>query len=106
MNHPGKLRALIGAAIVTVALAAPIGVAAAAESDEPKQGASLEAPVQNAPLAPAHEAKESAGEAASESEPGVTENAPLGPEVIRHPTIPPASGGTTAEEPTKGEEEI
>ena len=36
----------------------------------------------------------------------MTENAPLAPEVVRHPKLPPASGGTTAEEPTKGEEEV
>ncbi|HXF31514.1 MAG TPA: lytic murein transglycosylase [Solirubrobacterales bacterium] len=82
-----KLRALAAALVATAALALPIGAAAATE-----------APVQGESLAPPSEA-------------GVTENAPLTPEVVRHPTIPPASGGTTAEpgtgeQPTKGEEEV
>jgi membrane-bound lytic murein transglycosylase B len=89
MSHnPRKLRALAAAAVVTAALALPIG-ATAAESSEPTRGESLGAP----------------------AEAPVTENAPLNPEAIRHPKIPPASGGTTAEEPgttnpTKGEEEL
>jgi cell wall-associated NlpC family hydrolase len=81
-SHPRKLRAVAAAGVITAALALPIGVAAAAES--PVQGESLAAP----------------------SEAGVTENAPLTPEVVRHPKLPPASGGTTAEEATKGEEEV
>jgi membrane-bound lytic murein transglycosylase B len=120
-----KLRAVAVAAVITAALATPIGVAAAAESGQPTQGETLGAPVQNSPLAPATEAAAPKGEAGSGTEgtgtesttesgseassplgPGVTENAPLTPEAIRHPKLPPASGGTAAEEPTKGEEEI
>jgi membrane-bound lytic murein transglycosylase B len=81
-SHPRKLRAIAAAAVLTAALALPIGAAAAAEN--PVQGETLAAP----------------------SETGVKENAPLTPEVIRHPKLPAASGGTTAEETTKGEEEI
>ncbi|MGH2938846.1 MAG: lytic murein transglycosylase [Solirubrobacterales bacterium] len=131
--YPRKLRAVAAAGVLTVALALPIGVAAAAENGEPTQGESLgAAPAQNSPLAPATEAAAPSGEAATESGSeetsrteaspntegsksggeSVTENAPLVPEAIRHPKLPPASGGTTAEEPgvsgqpTKGEEEL
>ncbi|MBS1846016.1 MAG: lytic murein transglycosylase [Actinobacteria bacterium] len=118
-GYPRKLRAVAAAGVLTVALALPIGVAAAAESKEPTHGATLGAAVENSPLAPATEAKETPAtepaeapteeaapeEAAPKKEP-VTENAPLVPEAIRHPKLPPASGGTTAEEPTKGEEEL
>ncbi|MBS1893191.1 MAG: hypothetical protein JST59_17980, partial [Actinobacteria bacterium] len=126
---PRKLRAAAAAGVLTVALALPIGVAAAAENKEPTHGATLGAPVENSPPAPAKEAaapnesgSESGSEAAGTEAPpstegsksadeGVTENAPLVPEAIRHPKLPPASGGTTAEEPgitnkTKGEEEL
>jgi membrane-bound lytic murein transglycosylase B len=124
-SYPRKLRAVAAAGVLTVALALPIGVAAAAENGEPTQGATLEAPVENSPLAPATEAAapggESGGESGAESKSGggagsgsgstsagegVTENSPLTPEVVRHPKLPPASGGTTAEAPTKAEEEI
>jgi cell wall-associated NlpC family hydrolase len=124
-----KLRAVAAAGVLTVALALPIGVAAAAENGEPTHGATLGAPVENSPLAPATEAPApseaasgteggsgTAGETATETGPtgdesksggeSVTENAPLVPEAIRHPKLPPASGGTTAEEPTVGEEEL
>jgi membrane-bound lytic murein transglycosylase B len=84
MTPRRKLRALAAAGVLIVALALPIG-ATAAEPAEPTQGETLGAP---------------------DAPPPVTENAPLAPEVIRHPTIPPASGGTTAEETTKGEEEV
>jgi len=110
--YPRKLRAVAAAAVLTVALALPIGVAAAAEDKGPTQGATLEAPTQNSPLAPATEAAATPAEGAPKEEAapkeGVTENSPLTPEVVRHPKLPPASGGTTAEEPgtTKGEEEI
>jgi membrane-bound lytic murein transglycosylase B len=116
---PRKLRAVAAASVLTAAVALPIGAAAAAESGQPVQGSSLEAPVQNSPLAPATEAAgaaeggESPGGSGSGStdESGVTENAPLAPEVIRHPTIPQASGGSTSEsgiseQLTKGEEEV
>jgi membrane-bound lytic murein transglycosylase B len=127
-SYPRKLRAVAAAGVLTVALALPIGVAAAAENGEPTQGATLEAPTQNGPPAPATEAtapseagEGSGSEAAgadggsgsgAPSPEGVTENAPLTPEAVRHPKLPPASGGTTAEEPgigeqpTKGEEEL
>ncbi|HKZ14353.1 MAG TPA: lytic murein transglycosylase [Solirubrobacterales bacterium] len=84
-----KLRAVAAAAVLTVALALPIA-ATAAETAEPTHGETL----------------------GGLTEAPVTENAPLTPEVIRHPKIPPASGGTTAEEPgtggqpSKGEEEV
>jgi membrane-bound lytic murein transglycosylase B len=128
--YPRKLRAVIAAGALTVALALPIGVAAAAEDGQPTQGESLGgSAVQSSPLAPATEAPSgSGGEAGSEGEAGatteagteaggtsgsgssrgeaVTENSPLTPEPIRHPKLPPASGGTTAEEPTVGEEEL
>ncbi|MBS1891337.1 MAG: lytic murein transglycosylase, partial [Actinobacteria bacterium] len=115
---PRKLRAVVAAGVLTVALALPIGVAAAAENVEPTHGATLGAPVENTPLAPATEAKEEPATEAPKEEaapeeathkPGgetVTENSPLVPEAIRHPKLPPASGGTTAEAPTKGEEEL
>jgi membrane-bound lytic murein transglycosylase B len=140
--YPRKLRAVAAAAVLTIALALPIGVAAAAENGEPTQGATLGAATQVGPLAPATEAATPQGEAGAESgseasgngggsgtESGsgaegksqteggsgtdpksagksVTENSPLTPEAIRHPKLPPASGGTTAEEPTVGEEEL
>jgi membrane-bound lytic murein transglycosylase B len=149
--YPRRLRAVAAAAVLTVALALPIGVAAAAESGEPTHGATLGAPVENSPLAPATEATAPSGEAGAEpgsegaagteggsggeggsgteggsptgTESGsggegkhgtgtsgagesVTENSALTPEAIRHPKLPPASGGTTAEEPTQGEEEL
>ena len=99
---PRKLRAVVAAAAITAALAAPIAVATAAEEAPIVQGEALEAaPVENSPLAPATEAPKE----------GVKENAPLAPEVVRHPKLPPASGGTTAEDPgnegpTKGEKEV
>src|SRR5436190_1289187 len=112
--YPRKLRVVAAAGVLTVALALPIGAAAAAENGEPTQGATLGGSTQVSPLAPATEAKE-APEAPTEEvapeesapEESVTENAPLVPEAIRHPKLPPASGGTPAEAdaPTKGEEE-
>ncbi|MBS1885572.1 MAG: lytic murein transglycosylase, partial [Actinobacteria bacterium] len=127
--YPRKLRALAVATVLTVALALPIGVAAGAETAKPTQGESLAAPVESSPLAPATEAqatpeesapkepakeatKESAKEAPAGAKEGVTENSPLTPEAVRHPKLPQASGGTTAEEPgtngkpTKGEKEL
>jgi membrane-bound lytic murein transglycosylase B len=116
---PRKLRAVLAAAAISAALALPIGAAAAAEApvqgeaaaqtEAPAQGEALvqgealEAPSEANPLTPAEHSD-------STAEPGVTENSPLTPEVIRHPTLPQASGGTTAEadigeKPTKGEEE-
>jgi membrane-bound lytic murein transglycosylase B len=116
---PRKLRAVAAASVLTAALALPIGAAAAAESGQPVQGSSLEAPIQNSPLAPATEAagaaeggeSQGSSESGATAESGVTENAPLAPEVIRHPTIPQASGGNTSEsgiseQLTKGEEEV
>src|ERR1700710_144094 len=119
---PRKLRAPPAAGVLTAALALPIGAAAAAESGRPVQGSSLQAPGQNSPLAPATESAGPAGAAeggesqgssgsGSTDGSGVTENAPLAPEVIRHPTIPQASGGNTSEvgiseQLTKGEEEV
>jgi membrane-bound lytic murein transglycosylase B len=125
-SPPRKLRAVAAATAISAALALPIAVADAAESGSPQptQGAALEAPTQNSPLAPATEAagdaagtsgegNEGGSEGGSGSEAGsgstgegVTENSPLTPEVVRHPQLPPASGGTAAEEPTVGEEEI
>jgi membrane-bound lytic murein transglycosylase B len=117
--YPRKLCAIAAAGVLTVALALPVGVATAAENGQPAQGESLEAPTQSSPPAPATEAREApteeaTPEATEESAPkeGVTENSPLAPEVVRHPKLPPASGGTIAEEPgingqpTKGEEEL
>ncbi|MBN9624353.1 MAG: hypothetical protein J0H06_15650, partial [Actinobacteria bacterium] len=113
-DHPRKLRAVAAAGVLTIALALPIGVAAAAENGQPTQGESLEAQAQGSPLSPATEAKKAPTEESAPeeevSEEGapkeeVTENSPLTPEAIRHPKLPPASGGTTAEEPTRGEEE-
>jgi membrane-bound lytic murein transglycosylase B len=83
-RHPRKLRAVVAGAVLAAGLALPTGAAAAAESSQPVHGETLAAP----------------------SEAGVTENAPLTPEVVRHPKLPPATGGTTAEETTKGEEEV
>jgi membrane-bound lytic murein transglycosylase B len=114
---PRKLCAAVVAAAVAAALAAPIAVAGAAEDKAPVQGEALGAPVENSPLAPATVAPEPGEAAGTESDggeaatpsplgEGVKENAPLAPEVVRHPTIPPASGGTTAEATTKGEEEV
>jgi cell wall-associated NlpC family hydrolase len=119
-DYPRKLRAVAAAGALTIALALPIGVAAAAENGAPSQGESLgAAPVENSPLAPATEATEAPEAPAEETAPEeatpkeeVTENSPLTPEAIRHPKLPPASGGTTAEEsgaggqPSKGEEEL
>jgi membrane-bound lytic murein transglycosylase B len=143
-DYPRKLRALVAAGVLTAALALPIGVAAAAENGEPTHGATLGAPVENSPPAPATEAGSESGtgttteggspsgsesgsgaaspsgsgtdggsgSGSSSSTEGVTENSPLTPEAVRHPKLPPASGGTTAEEsgigegPTKGEEEL
>jgi membrane-bound lytic murein transglycosylase B len=115
---PRKLRTVAAAGFISAALALPIGVASAAEEPQPTQAA----PVENSPLAPATEAagpteageagKTEAGETGggakggSGSSSSVTENAPLAPEVVRHPKLPPATGGTTAEDTTKGEEEI
>src|SRR6185437_9838361 len=44
----------------------------------------------------------------SASEDGVVENSPLAPEgeAVRHPKLPPASGGTTAEKTSPAEEEL
>jgi membrane-bound lytic murein transglycosylase B len=121
-SYPRKLRAVAAAAVLTAALAAPIGLASAADQ-QPTRGATLAEPLgeakQNSPLAPATEVKEppkeveapaeQAEEAPEEAEAapieGVTENAPLDPEVVRHPKLPPASGGTTANE-AEGEEEL
>jgi membrane-bound lytic murein transglycosylase B len=96
--RPRKLRALAAAATVAAALALPIG-AAAAENANPVRGESLEVP--------APQVKEATPGA------GITENSPLVPEgeAVRHPKLPPASGGTTAEadigeQPTKAEEEL
>jgi membrane-bound lytic murein transglycosylase B len=114
-----KLRALAAAATVAAALALPIGVAAAAEGDQPVRGATLGEATTAGPVAPALEAPPAEGEPTDESgaaaapEAGVIENSPLAPEgeAVRHPKLPPASGGTTAEadigeQPTKAEEEL
>jgi membrane-bound lytic murein transglycosylase B len=142
LAHPRKLRALAAAAAMTAALALPIGVAAAAEGDQPVRGATLGEATTVGPAAPATEAAgtetESSEAAANEGaggeakpgakggsgstsgdgaatviEGGVTENSPLVPEgeAVRHPKLPQASGGTTAEadigeQPTKAEEEL
>jgi membrane-bound lytic murein transglycosylase B len=114
-----KLRALAAAATVAAALALPIGAAAAAEGDQPVRGATLGEATTAGPVAPAIEAPSTEGEPTDESgaaaapEAGVIENSPLAPEgeAVRHPKLPPASGGTTAgadigEQPTKAEEEL
>jgi soluble lytic murein transglycosylase-like protein/cell wall-associated NlpC family hydrolase len=117
MGTPRKLRAVVAAVAIAAALAAPITVAGAAQDKAPVQGEALGAPVENSPLGPATVAPEpseaAGGEAVTPSAVGggVKENAPLTPEVVRHPKLPPASGGTTAEDPskqqpTKGEEEV
>jgi membrane-bound lytic murein transglycosylase B len=113
---PRKLRVVVAAVAITAALAAPIAVATAAEDPPLVQGEALEvAPVESSPPAPTTEAPKDTGESESEATSplgeGVKENAPLSPEVVRHPKLPPASGGTTAEDPgneglTKGEEEV
>ncbi len=147
-SAPHKLRAVVTAAAIAAALTLPVAAADAAEGPQPIQGPTLEAPVQNAPLAPAGDGAasgngegaegeaESAGKSSGSagksgsgdksgsegksgsggesaggsdaSGAGVTENSPLGPkpEVVRHPKLPPASGGTTAQEPTRGEKEL
>jgi len=108
-----KLRALAAAGALSVALALPIGVAAAAEN--PVHGESLGEASAASPLAPATEVAAPETEAADESgaasapEAEVTENSPLTPEgeAVRHPKLPPASGGTTAGEvPSAAEEEL
>jgi membrane-bound lytic murein transglycosylase B len=141
--YPRKLRAVAAAGVLTVALALPIGVAAAAEHGEPTHGESLGGAPLTSPLAPATEVPASpsggsgsgatgngggsgtkvgsetgsgteggstgAGEGeagAAEGGESVTENAPLTPEAVRHPKLPPASGGTVAGKPNKGEEEL
>ncbi|HJZ36787.1 MAG TPA: lytic murein transglycosylase [Solirubrobacterales bacterium] len=125
-----KLRALAAAATVAAALALPIGVAAAAESGQPVRGATLGEATSAGPPAPATEAagtetesteagtnEAATGEAkpdaegdgsTSASDDGVIENSPLAPEgeAVRHPNLPPASGGTTAEEISPAEEEL
>jgi len=127
---PRKLRALAAAATVAAALALPIGAAAAAESGQPVRGATLGEATSAGPPAPATETESTeagtnetaTGEAkpdaeddgsTSASDDGVIENSPLAPEgeAVRHPKLPPASGGTTAEAdigegPTKAEEEL
>jgi membrane-bound lytic murein transglycosylase B len=132
-GYPAKLRALALALVLTLALAAPIAIATAAENPQPTRGASLGAPTKVSPLAPATEVApaqtdgalgaeptgtteaESAGteagstsgaEPGSGSGAGVAENAPLAPEAVRHPTLPPASGGTEPETPSPAEEEL
>jgi membrane-bound lytic murein transglycosylase B len=109
-RYPRKLRAVAAAAAITAALVVPIA-ATAAEAPSPSTSTSAEATVENSVLAPATVAAEGAdGGGGSSAGEGVTENAPLEPEVIRHPKLPQASGGTTAGEtgakPTKGEEEV
>jgi membrane-bound lytic murein transglycosylase B len=119
LARPRKLRALAAAAIVTAALGLPIGVAAAAEGNQPVRGATLGEATTVEPAAPATEAAAPETEAGDETgaatapETGVTENSPLAPEgeAVRHPKLPQASGGTTAEadigeQPTKAEEEL
>jgi membrane-bound lytic murein transglycosylase B len=130
-----KLRALAAATAITAALALPIGAAAAAEGDQPVRGATLGEATTVGPPAPATEAagtetesteagtnEAATGEARPDAEgdgstsatdDGVIENSPLAPEgeAVRHPKLPPASGGTNAEadigeQPTKAEEEL
>jgi membrane-bound lytic murein transglycosylase B len=107
--YPRKLRAVAAAAALTAALAVPIA-ATAAEAPQSSTPPTSEALVANSVLAPATVAPE-AGSGGSSAGEGVTENTPLEPEVVRHPKLPPASGGTAAGEPgsegpTKGEEEV
>jgi cell wall-associated NlpC family hydrolase len=107
--YPRKLRAVAAAAALTAALAVPIA-ATAAEAPQSSTAPTAEAAVENSVLAPATVAPEAGGGGSSAGD-GVTENAPLAPEVVRHPKLPPASGGTAAGEPgsegpTKGEEEV
>jgi membrane-bound lytic murein transglycosylase B len=135
--YPRKLRAVAAAGVLTVALALPIGVAAAAEHGEPTHGESLGGAPPTSPLAPATEVPaapseagagteggaktgsegvgtesgaagggEAAGPTGGSAEESVTENAPLTPEAVRHPKLPPASGGTVAEEQNQGEKEL
>jgi membrane-bound lytic murein transglycosylase B len=105
-SPPRKLRAVTLAAAIAAALALPIGAAAAAEGpaggEALVQGEAL-APAAAAPTVEAPDEAEAGGES---GEVGVTENSPLTPEAVRHPTLPPASGGTTAGEPTEAEEEL
>jgi membrane-bound lytic murein transglycosylase B len=125
-----KLRALAAAATVAAALALPIGAAAAAEGDQPVRGATLGEATTVGPPAPATEAAGTetesteagtneavTGEAKPDAEgdgstsatdDGVIENSPLAPEgeAVRHPKLPPASGGTTAEKISPAEEEL
>src|SRR6059058_4333897 len=61
LAYPRKLRAVAAAGVLTAALALPIGVATAAENGEPTHGATLGAPVENSPLAPATEATAPSG---------------------------------------------
>jgi hypothetical protein len=69
-DYPRKLRAVAAAGALTIALALPIGVAAAAENGAPSQGESLgAAPVENSPLAPATEATEAPEAPAEETAP-------------------------------------
>jgi hypothetical protein len=91
-----KLRALAAAATVAAALALPIGAAAA---EAPVQGEALGEPtvVENSPLTPEPQAPQP-----PEAEAG----RPSEGEAVRHPKLPPASGGTTAEKISPAEEEL
>jgi hypothetical protein len=122
-----KIRAVAVTAAVTVALALPLVAARAEAADNPVAGTPLEEPVGNSPLGPAQPAPESPaptpetgasggeGEGTSEAgskstgegsggeqsggeSSGAIRNAPIAPEVIRHPKLPPATGGTNAGE--------
>ncbi len=118
-----KIRAVAATAAVTVALAVPLVAARAEAAGNPVAGATVEQPIDNSPLGSAQPAPEGAetgtegsesgtagqggsgetGEGASEGQAGdafggAIRNAPITPEVVRHPKLPPATGGTNAGE--------
>jgi hypothetical protein len=117
-----KIRAVAATAAVTVALALPLAVARAEAAGNPVAGAALEEPVGNSPLGPAQPAPEgtapetgtggetggeggsadagegSGGEGSGSEGGGAIRNAPIVPEVVRRPKLPPATGGTNAGE--------
>jgi membrane-bound lytic murein transglycosylase B len=127
----GKIRAVAATAAVTVALALALGAAGAEAAGNPVAGASVEEPVSGTPLSPAEpaapestapESEEAAGgegenkggegkgktggeDQAGKESGGAIRNAPIAPEVVRHPKLPPATGGTNAGEQTAEEEE-
>jgi membrane-bound lytic murein transglycosylase B len=104
--YPRKLRAAAAAAVITAALAAPIGIASAANSPDLSTGESIEVPVEVSPPPTTKEGEGTGSGATSAAPGGVVENSALAPEAVRHPKLPEASGGTTAGETTPAEEEL